>query len=81
MGKAIFGVQALFKPTANISMDFCQNMYLQMKDRINNAVEMGSVPEEKQKELKAFKDWTSESTSGDHQSTVQVVSRINHNQL
>jgi len=51
-------------------------MYLELKDRINNVVEMGSVPEDKQKEHKGFKDWVPGSTRRDHPSIVQVISLI-----
>jgi hypothetical protein len=51
-------------------------MYLELKDRINNVVEMGSVPADKQKEHKGFKDWVSGSSRRDHPSIVQVISLI-----
>lgn len=48
-------------------------MYLELKDRINNAVEMGCVPADKQKDHKGFKDWVSGSTRRDHPSIVQIL--------
>jgi len=51
-------------------------MYLELKDRINEVMEMGSVPADKQKEHKGFKDWVSGSSRRDHPSIVQVFCLI-----
>eukprot|EP00253_Pinus_taeda_P000831 PITA_00831 len=48
-------------------------MYLELKNRISKVVEMGNVPEDKQKEHKGFKDWVSESSRRDHPSIVQIL--------
>jgi len=48
-------------------------MYLELKDRISNVMEMGNVPADKQKEHKGFKDWVSGSTKPDHPSIVQIL--------
>jgi cellulose synthase/poly-beta-1,6-N-acetylglucosamine synthase-like glycosyltransferase len=50
-----------------------KKLYLELKDRINNAVEMGSVPQDKQKEHTGFKDWISGSSGRDHPSIVQIL--------
>eukprot|EP00253_Pinus_taeda_P017146 PITA_17146 len=52
---------------------YMKKMYLELKDCVNNAVEMGGVPEDKQKEHTAFQNWTSGTTSKDHPSIVQVL--------
>eukprot|EP00253_Pinus_taeda_P001053 PITA_01053 len=48
-------------------------MYLELKNRIYKAVEMGSVPADKQKKHKGFKDWVSGFTRRDHASIVQSL--------
>jgi cellulose synthase/poly-beta-1,6-N-acetylglucosamine synthase-like glycosyltransferase len=47
--------------------------YLELKNCVNNVVEMGSVPEDKQKQHKGFNDWSSGSTLRDHPSIVQTL--------
>lgn len=48
-------------------------MYFELKDRINNVMEMGSVPPDKQNEHQGFKDWVSGSSRRDHPSIVQIL--------
>lgn len=48
-------------------------MYLELKDRINKVMEMGSVPEDKQKEHKGFQDWISGNNRRDHPSIIQIL--------
>ncbi|KAH9294529.1 hypothetical protein KI387_040266, partial [Taxus chinensis] len=50
-----------------------KNMYEDMKYSINSTVERGSVPQDKWKDHKGFKEWSSGISSRDHHSIVEML--------
>ncbi|KAJ7960953.1 Cellulose synthase [Quillaja saponaria] len=50
-----------------------KKLYEEMKNRIESAVELGKVPEERRKHHKGFSEWSPKITKQDHQSIVQII--------
>ena len=50
-----------------------KKLYEEMKNRIESAVEVGSIPMEVRDQHKGFSEWDSKITKKDHQSIVQVL--------
>ncbi|RVX14697.1 Cellulose synthase-like protein E6 [Vitis vinifera] len=50
-----------------------KKLYEEMKNRIESAVEVGSIPKEVRDQHKGFSEWDSKITKKDHQSIVQIL--------